>query len=71
MAQTKIYPATKQQAENIQDTVDEINSKVDSIDSKVEPLNLADVVDGVLDFVNDPITITSGGLDSTRRIIST
>lgn len=28
MAQTKIYPATKQQAENIQDTVDEINAKI-------------------------------------------
>lgn len=28
MAQTKIYPATKQQAKNIQTTVDEINSKV-------------------------------------------
>jgi len=64
MAQTKIYPATQMQANTIID-------KVDSLDSKIEPLNLADVVDGVLDFINDPITITSGGLDSTRRIIST
>ncbi len=64
MAQTKIYPATKTQADTIID-------KIDSLDSKIEPLNLADVVDGVLDFINDPITITSGGLDSTRRIIST
>ena len=64
MAQVKIYPATKTQADTIID-------KVDSLDEKIEPLNLADVVDGVLDFVNDSITITSGGLDSTRRIIST
>lgn len=64
MAQTKIYPATQAQAQNIQDTVDEINAKI-------EPLGLASVDVGVLDFVYDDITIVRGGLDTLKRRITT
>lgn len=63
MAQTKIYPATKQQAENIQTTVDEINAKT-------EPIDLSSVDVKVLDFINDPVTIISGGLNTYERTIS-
>lgn len=63
MAQTKLYPATKQQAENIQDTVDEINAKT-------EPIDLSSVDVKVLDFINDPVTIISGGLNTYERTIS-
>lgn len=63
MAQTKIYPATKQQAENIQDTVDEINAKT-------VPIDLSSVDVKVLDFINDPVTIISGGLNTYERTIS-
>lgn len=64
MAITKIYPATQAQAQNIQDTVDEINAKI-------EPLGLASVDVGVLDFVYDDITIVRGGLDTLKRRITT
>lgn len=64
MAITKIYPATQAQAQNIQDTVDKINAKI-------EPLGLASVDVGVLDFVYDDITIVRGGLDTLKRRITT
>lgn len=63
MAQTKIYPATQEQAQDIQDTVDEINAKI-------TPVDLSNVTSLVLDFVNDPIVIISGGLDTYSRTIS-
>lgn len=63
MSQTKIYPATKQQAETI------IN-KIDAVDSKTEPIDLSSVDVKVLDFINDPVTIISGGLNTYERTIS-
>lgn len=63
MSQTKIYPATKQQAKNIQNTVDEINAKT-------VPVTLADIETYVLDFINDDIDIIQGGLNSYERVIS-
>lgn len=63
MAQTKIYPATKQQAQTIITKVDEINAKT-------VPINLSSVGVKVLDFINDPVTIISGGLNTYERTIS-
>lgn len=63
MAQTKIYPATQAQAQNIQNTADEINAKI-------TPVDLSNVTPLVLDFINDDITIISGGLNSIERTIS-
>ena len=60
----KTYVATK--AEQTAQTV-----KLNEIDAKVTPMNLESVVAGILDFNNDDITITSGGLDSSRRRITT
>lgn len=60
----KTYVATK--AEQTAQTV-----KLNEIDAKVTPVNLESVVAGILDFNNDDITITSGGLDSLRRRITT
>ena len=64
MAQVKIYPSTQAQVQAVQDTVDEINAKI-------EPLGLASVDVGVLDFVYDDITIVRGGLDTLKRRITT
>ena len=63
MAQTKIYPATKQQAETI------IN-KIDAVDAKTEPIDLSSVGVKVLDFINDQVTIISGGLNTYERTIT-
>lgn len=64
MAQTKIYPATKTQADTIID-------KVDNLDEKIQPVGLSNVIVNVIDFLHDSITITAGGLNSNERIIST
>ena len=64
MAQIKIYPATKTQADTIID-------KVDNLDEKIRPVGLSNVIVNVIDFLHDSITITSGGLNSNERIIST
>ena len=64
MAQTKIYPATQTQANTI------IN-KVDAIDAKIEQPGLGSVNICVMDFINDDITIVSGGLESSKRRITT
>lgn len=64
MAQTKIYPSTQQQ-------VAAIDAKLDVIDGKVTSKSLSNVIVGVMDFVNDDITITSGGLESVSRRITT
>lgn len=60
----KTYLATKAQ-------LDTQNQMLQQIDAKVTPMNLESVVAGILDFNNDDITITSGGLDSSRRRITT
>ena len=64
MAQTKIYPSTQAQVRAVQDTVDEINNKVNGV-------SLNNVGIAVTDFLNDEITIISGGLESIKRIITT
>jgi len=64
MVQTKIYPATQQQANTIID-------KVDDLDEKIQPVGLSNVIVNVVDFIHDSITITAGGLNSNERIIST
>jgi len=63
MAQTKIYPSTQAQVQVVQDTVDEINSKI------TPQFSLSQVIPLVLDFVNDPMVIISGGLDTASRTI--
>lgn len=60
----KVYIATKTQADTIID-------KVDDLDEKIQPVGLSNVIVNVVDFINDSITITAGGLNSNERIIST
>lgn len=64
MAQIKIYPSTQAQVQAVQNTVDEINSKVNGV-------SLNNVGIAATDFLNDEITIISGGLESIERIITT
>lgn len=63
MAQTKIYPSTQAQVQAVQDAVDAIDNKLISPD-------LSNVGVYVLDFVNDDVTIISGGLDGYARRIT-
>lgn len=60
----KTYLAEKAQLDAQNETLSEISSKI-------EPINLESIVVGILDFENDDITITSGGYDELRRIITT
>lgn len=60
----KTYLAEKAQ-------LDAQNVILEEINEKIEPENLEAVRDGILDFVNDDITIISGGLNSIERIITT
>lgn len=64
MAQVKIYPATQTQAEAIITKVDNLNNKI-----QLNGLNGIEVA--VVDFINDPIIITQGGLDQYARRITT
>lgn len=46
-------------------------SQLDTINAKITPKDLATVNVYVCDFVEDDVTITSGGLDSVNRRITT
>ena len=60
----KIYPSTQEQ-------VAAVDAKLDEINAKITPqFTLSQVTPYVLDFVNDPIMIISGGLDTYSRTIS-
>jgi hypothetical protein len=60
----KTYLAEKQQLDSQNQILSEINSKI-------EEINLSSIDFGIVDFVYDDITITSGGLDSIERRITT
>ena len=47
------------------------NQTLQQINAKIVPIDLSKVVVGVLDFVHDDITITSGGLEQYQRRITT
>ena len=59
----KAFVASSAQAQTI------IN-KIDAVDAKTEPIDLSSVGVKVLDFINDPVTIISGGLNTYERTIS-
>ena len=61
---SKTYLATKAQ-------LDTQNQTLTQIDAKIAPKNLANVNAAVLDFIHDTVVITSGGLDSVNRRITT
>jgi len=60
----KTYLAEKSQLDAQNQTLTQINAKIASKD-------LTSITAGILDFNNDDITITSGGLDSIKRRITT
>ena len=61
---SKIYLAEKSQLDTQNQTLTQINAKI-------TPKDLATVNAAVLDFLYDDVTITSGGLDSVNRRITT
>ena len=60
----KTYLAEKSQ-------LDAQNQTLTQINTKIAPKDLTNVTAAILDFNNDDITITSGGLDSIKRRITT
>lgn len=60
----KTYLAEKSQLDAQNQTLTQINTKIAAKD-------LTSITAAILDFNNDDITITSGGLDSIRRRITT
>ena len=61
---SKIYLAEKSQLDTQNQTLTQINAKI-------TPKDLTTVNVAVLDFLYDDVTITSGGLDSVNRRITT
>ena len=51
--------------------LDAQNQMLAEINTKIQPKDLSSVIVRALDFVNGDITITSGGLDSINRRITT
>lgn len=51
--------------------LDEQNNILQEISNKIAPIDLESIHVGVLDFENDDVIITSGGLDSVKRRITT
>ena len=51
--------------------LDAQNQMLAEINAKIMPKDLSSVIVSALDFVNGNITITSGGLDSINRRITT
>ena len=60
----KVYLAEKAQ-------LDEQNQVLMQINAKIAPKNLTNVNVALLDFIRDTVVITSGGLDSVNRRITT
>lgn len=60
----KTYLAEKSQ-------LDAQNQTLTQINTKIAPKDLTSITAAILDFNNDDIKITSGGLDSIRRRITT
>ena len=50
MAQTKIYPATKQQAENIQDTVEDVTNQLNELKGDIGKLYGEIISSSIMDF---------------------
>ena len=59
---SKIYLAEKSQ-------LDAQNQILNEINTKIEPLQLSNVNVFVADFINDPLYIISGSLDTSNRRI--
>lgn len=51
--------------------LDEQNNILQEISNKIAPIDLESIHVGILDFENDDVIITSGGLDSVKRRITT
>ena len=64
MGKVRVFPSTQEQ-------VAAVDAKLDEINAKITPqFTLSQVTPYVLDFVNDPIMIISGGLNTYDRTIS-
>lgn len=50
---------------------EDIDRNLEEINAKLVPIDLNAVDFGIVDFVNDPIIITQGGLDQFNRRITT
>lgn len=73
MGQQTIAIADKPTLDEVKATTTDINSKCDTIIEKIggQSSALNNVRVFVLDYINDPVTVTRGAIDGTRRIATT
>lgn len=64
------YVGAALEIEDTREGIAQVQETVDEINAKITPIDLSNVTPLVLDFVNDPIVIISGGLNSIERTIS-
>ena len=64
------YLGAVSEIEDTREGIAQVQKTVDEINAKIVPVDLSNVTPFVLDFVNDPIIIISGGLDTYSRTIS-
>ena len=64
------YRGAVSEIEDTREGIAQVQTTVDEINSKITPqFSLSQVIPLVLDFVNDPMVIISGGLDTASRTI--
>lgn len=64
------YRGAVSEIEDTREGIAQVQTTVDEINAKITPqLDLSKVIPLVLDFVNDPMVIISGGLDTASRTI--
>ena len=64
------YVGAALEIEDTREGIAQVQETVDEINAKITPVDLSNVTPLVLDFINDDITIISGGLDTYSRTIS-
>ena len=64
------YRGAVSEIEDTREGIAQVQTTVNEINAKITPqLDLSKVIPLVLDFVNDPMVIISGGLDTASRTI--
>ena len=63
------YVGAALEIEDTREGIAQVQETVDEINAKITPVDLSNVTPLVLDFINDDVTIISGGLDTYSRTI--
>ena len=71
MSNITIELAEKVQLDSQNTLLGNYNNQLENLTQRITPKDLTTVNAAVLDFLYDDVTITSGGLDSVQRRITT